>query len=225
MLYLLPNLLDDSLDHKPFLPPSVTQIIPQLNGLIVESLKGGRRFLKRFIKNIQNIPMSVLNIHTTLEEIALLSIPIQKGEKWGLLSDAGLPVLADPGAKLVHHLNALNIPVHTFPGPSSIIYALQLSGLSAQSFTFHGYLPQKSKELRYILKTFSRNHTHICIETPYRTFSLLHNLIAYLPNNTLLSVAWNLTLPQQKVYTQKVMIWKKKTFPLNKAPAVFLWRN
>ena len=224
MLYLLPNLLDENLDHEAFLPSSVGEMIPQLNGFIVESEKKGRKYLKRFVKNIQDIPVRVLNTHTTPEEVDLLAAPMQKGEKWGLLSDAGLPVLADPGARLVRRLQGLKIPVHTFPGPSALVYALQLSGLSAQSFTFHGYLPRKAEGLKPFLKSLSMNHTHLCIEAPYRTDALLKMLITYLPDTAYLSVAWDLTLPSQGVRTQKVSAWMKNIPTLGKVPAVFLFR-
>jgi len=224
MLYLLPNLLDENLDHEAFLPPSVGEIIPQLNGFIVESEKKGRKYLKRFVKNIQDIPVRVFNTHTTPEEIDLLAAPMQKGEKWGLLSDAGLPVLADPGARLVRRLQGLKIPVHTFPGPSALVYALQLSGLSAQSFTFHGYLPRKAEGLKPFLKQLPGGHTHLCIEAPYRTDALLKGLITYLPDTAYLSVAWDLTLPSQGVRTQKVSAWMKNIPTLGKVPAVFLFR-
>ncbi|NGX51023.1 MAG: Ribosomal RNA small subunit methyltransferase I [Chlamydiae bacterium] len=224
-LYLLPNLLDDSLDHDPFLPPSVGEIVRELDGFIVESEKPGRRFIKRFIKEIQGIPVSVLNEHTTAEEVDLLAAPLQRGERWGLLSDAGLPVLADPGARLIRRLHGLKIPVHTFPGPSAIIYALQLSGLSAQSFTFHGYLPRKPHEIEAFLRTLPKRHTHIAIEAPYRTDRLLQSLITHLPHNTQLSVAWDLTLPSQGVRTEKVSAWRKESPNLGKVPAVFIFRG
>lgn len=223
MLYLLPNLLDESLDHKPFLPPSVAEIIPQLDGFIVETEKPARKFLMRFIPNIQEVPLRILNEHTTPEEVDLLAAPLQKGEKWGLLSDAGLPVLADPGARLIRRLHGLKIPVHTFPGPSSIVYALQLSGLSGQSFTFHGYLPRKPQDLERLLSKLPQKHTHVCIEAPYRTDKLLKTLLAYLPHDALLSVSWNLTLPTQGVVTQKASAWKKNLPTLGKVPAVFVW--
>jgi len=225
MLYLLPNLLDENADHDLFFPRSVQQIIPQLDGFIFETPKKGRKFLKRFIQNIQDIPMRVLNVHTTSEEMHLLTIPMQKGEKWGLLADIGLPILADPGAALVLCLQKLHIPVHTFPGPSSIIYALQLSGLSAQSFTFHGYLPRKDEELRLFLHALPGGYTHLCIEPPYRTDLLLKKLITYLPNSAYLSAAWNLTLPTQGVLTKKVAHWKKTPHFLGKVPAIFLFNT
>lgn len=224
MLYLLPNLLDDELDHTPFLPPSVGEIVPHLDGFIVESEKLGRKFLKRFVDQIQDIPVRVLNEHTTPDEVDLLAAPLQKGEKWGLLSDAGLPVLADPGARLIRRLHGLKIPVHTFPGPSSIIYALQLSGLSAQSFTFHGYLPRKPHDLENFFKYLRSNHTHLCIEAPYRTDKLLKTLLAKLPHDAHLSVSWDLTLPSEGILTQKVSAWKKKVPTLGKVPAVFVFR-
>lgn len=220
MLYLLPNVLGEELPHDPFLPPSIGGIVEKLDGIIAESEKGARRFLKRFTKNFRDIPIALLNEHT--DSIDPLLGPLQKGETWGLISDAGLPILADPGARLVRRLHSLKIPVETFPGPSSIVYALQLSGLSAQNFTFHGYPPRKEEALNEKLRTLPKGHTHVFIEAPYRTDKLLKNLVYGLQEETDLSVSWNLTLPGQGNRTQKVSQWRKSLPELGKVPAVFV---
>ena len=219
-LYLLPNVLEESLDHTPFLPPSVGEVAAQLDGIIGESERGARRFLKRFTENFRDIPIVLLNEHT--KEIDSLLAPLQRGECWGLVSDAGLPILADPGAALVRRLHSLKIPVHTFPGPSSIIYALQLSGLSAQNFTFHGYPLKDEKALQEKLRTLPKNHTHLFIEAPYRTDKFLKVLIHSLQDEVDLSVSWNLTTPTQGVRTDKIENWKKDIPTLGKVPAVFV---
>ncbi len=223
MLYLLPNLLGEDLSHNPFLPPSINEVIQNLDGIIAESEKGARRYLKRFTENFRDIPIHLLNEHTKeIEEIDALLAPLQKGETWGLISDAGLPVIADPGAVIVRRLHSLKIPVETFPGPSSIIYALQLSGLSAQKFTFHGYVPRKEEDLKEKLRTLPKGHTHIFIDAPYRSDKLLKNLVKGLQDETDLSVSLNLTLPNQEVRTDKILKWKQDLPTLGKVPAVFV---
>lgn len=223
MLYLLPNLLDESLDHSIFLPSIIGEIVSSLDGMIAESEKGARRFMKRFTDRFRQIPVCLLNEHTG--EIDSLISPLQKGENWGLISDGGLPVLADPGARLVRRLHTLKIPIETFPGPSSIVYALQLSGFSAQTFTFHGYSPKDEKVLKEKLRTLPKDHTHLFIEAPYRTDKFLKNLVYGLQDETDLSVAWNLTLPSQGVKTEKIRQWKKELPTLGKVPAVFVIRG
>ena len=233
-LFLLPNVLDEELSHRDFFPPNLEDIIPVLDGLIAESPKGGRRFLKRFSypegKSFRAVPIQLLNEHSTQEELEELLEPLKRGEQWGLIADAGLPVLADPGSHLVMCLHELSIPVHAFPGPSSIVYALMLSGLSAQNFAFHGYLPKRPNELASKLKNLEKRgryekQTQVFIEAPYRTEKLLRFLLETLEEDTLLSLAWNLTLPTQGVRTKTVKEWKRKPLPsLQKAPAVFLFK-
>ncbi len=232
-LYLLPNVLGEDLSHKDFFPKSLDKLVPTLDGLIAESPKEGRKYLKRFAypegKTFREVPIELLNEHTPDEDLDELIQPIKKGESWGLISDAGLPVLADPGARLVRQLHRLSLPVHTFPGPSSIIYALMLSGLSGQNFAFHGYLPRKPEELRPAIqglekRSHSEKETEIVIEAPYRSDKLFDTLIRTLRPNTELSISWNLTLPDQGVQTKTVKEWKQGKAPnLHKTPAVFVF--
>jgi 16S rRNA (cytidine1402-2'-O)-methyltransferase len=223
VLYLLPNLLGEELSHDPFLPPSIGEVVQKLQGIIAESEKGARRFLKRFTPDFRDIPIRLLNKHT--DDIDALLAPLQKGETWGLISDAGLPVMADPGAVIVRRLHSLKIPVETFPGPSSIVYALQLSGLSAQNFTFHGYAPRNDDELKEKLQTLPKDHTHVFIEVPYRSDRLLKNLVNGLQDETDLSVSWDLTLETQGVRTDKILKWKESIPTIGKVPAVFVVRG
>ncbi|MCB1085175.1 MAG: 16S rRNA methyltransferase, partial [Chlamydiia bacterium] len=161
MLYLLPNVLDEEGNSAFLIPEAIKEVVAKLDGIIAESEKGGRKFLKAFHPDFRSVPIILLNEHTTSID-ALLS-PLQKGERWGLISDAGLPVLADPGAKLVRRLHTLNIPIETFPGPSSIVYALQLSGLPGQRFVFNGYPPRDEKQLLERLRTLPKGETHLFI--------------------------------------------------------------
>lgn len=225
-LLLLPNLLNKEAHHELFLPKSVDKAVLSLNGLIAESEKEGRAYLKRFGAPFREMPIHLLNKH--MQEIEELLKPLQKGETWGLISDAGLPILADPGYQLVARAKKLGLIVKAFVGPSSLIFALMLSGLPAQQFSFHGYLPRNPKEMIKMLETRAKEErsTQVFIETPYRNQKLFELLLATLSANTILCVAWDLTLPTQGVETHKIAEWKKRSLPnLHKRPTVFLFMN
>jgi len=222
-LYLLPNLLDETSPTDLFLPISIKGAVASIQGLIVESEKAGRRYLRRFLSHeeMAKIPLSLLNEHT--RNISELLQPMQRGETWGLLSDAGLPCIADPGADLVWLSHQENIAVETFVGPSSIWMALQLSGLGGQLFSFHGYLPRESPELEFKIRELEqRPGTQIWIEAPYRSAKMLDLLKKILQPSTQLCVAVSLTTPKQRVVSQTAARWRTTPFPLDKEPAVFL---
>lgn len=222
-LYLLPNLLDESLPTELFLPISVGQAVASLQGLIAESEKCARRYLRRFISHdeMARLPLQLLNEHT--QEIETLIQPMQKGETWGLISDAGLPCIADPGADLVWLAHERKVDVQTFVGPSSLIMALQLSGLGGQQFSFHGYLPREQKEAEAKIRELEkRAGTQMWIEAPYRSAKMLDWLQKTLQPQTKLCVAVNLTTPTQRVVSQTVSKWRSTSFKLEKEPAVFL---
>lgn len=222
-LYLLPNLLDESLNVEDFFPKRVQDVVQEIQGLIAESEKMARRYLRKFLSHdeMAKMPLALLNEHT--EDLQPLLTPLKKGETWGLISDAGLPCIADPGAKLVWLAHQNKIEVEALVGPSSIILALQLSGFNAQNFSFHGYLPRKDDELTStILKLEKSGGTHLWIEAPYRSQKMLEYLKKTLKPTTRLCIAANLTMPSQKVLSQKISDWKKHSFSLAKEPAVFL---
>lgn len=222
-LYLLPNLLDESLPPEPFFPISVKEAVCQIQGLIAESEKMGRRYLRKFLPHdeMTKIPLALLNEHS--KEIHTLIEPIKRGETWGLISDAGLPCLADPGSDLVWLSHENGIQVETFIGPSSIVMALQLSGFGGQQFAFHGYLPREPELLeKKVLELQKQGGTQIWIEAPYRSLKMLEFLKKTLSPKTRLCVAVNLTMPSQKVVSQTVAKWQSAHFPLEKEPAVFL---
>lgn len=222
-LYLLPNLLDESLPVEPFLPLSVNAAVASLQGLIAESEKMARRYLRRFLSHeaMAQMPLRELNEHT--KELSDLLQPLLAGQTWGLISDAGLPCIADPGADLVWLAHQKHVAVETFVGPSSLIMALQLSGFSGQRFSFHGYLPRELAELEPKIKELEkRGDTQIWIEAPYRSAKMLETLLKTLQPQTKLCVAVQLTTPRQRVLSQTVAQWKGKSFPLEKEPAVFL---
>lgn len=230
-LLLLPNVLGDVKHHSLYLPASVDKAVATLDGLIAESPTAGRRFLSRFEtkKPANEIPIALFNEHTPDGDIDFLLEPIRKGERWGLISDGGLPCVADPGAKLVSRANQSGIVVQAFSGPSSILLALMLSGLPGQRFHFAGYLDKepagRAVEIKAMMKeSKSKGVTQIFIEAPYRNKHLLESLLEALDNDTKLCAAWDLTLPTQGVVSQKVEQWKKSPLPnLDKKAAVFLF--
>lgn len=229
-LLLLPNLLGEHRHHELFLPVSVDKAVSTINGLICESEKAGRRFLSRFKteKLPAEIPIAIYNEHTPDEEIDFLLEPIRKGERWGFISDAGLPCIADPGAKVVRRAKQSGIVVQAFTGPSSILMALMLSGLPGQRFSFQGYLKADEqgrikdiKKLEALSKT--EKSTQIFIEAPYRNMHLLQGLVNTLNEETWLCVGWELSLPDQGLISEPVKRWKKMPLPnLEKKPAIFL---
>jgi 16S rRNA (cytidine1402-2'-O)-methyltransferase len=226
-LLLLPNVLDETLPTDPFLPSSVGEAVSKLDGLIAESEKSARRYLRRFLSHDQmaQTPLRLLNEHTSHAEIASLLDPILKGQTWGLISDAGLPCIADPGSDLVARANQSDILVETFVGPCSIVMALQLSGFSGQSFTFHGYLPRESLDLEKKLKEMekqSRSSSQIWIEAPYRSSKMLETVKGCLQPTTFLSVAASLTFPNQRVASKSIAQWKLSCWAIQKEPAIFI---
>lgn len=233
-LYLFPNLLADLEQHAAFLPTSVDAAVAQITGLIAENEKEGRRFLRRFTyappKTFRDITIRLLNEHSTDSDKKELLKEIKQGT-WGLVSDCGMPCLADPGADLVLMARENGIAVETFAGPSSILFALVLSGLGGQHFTFHGYLPKEEnllvQELKRIEKVSQKEgSTHLFIETPYRNLRLLEKMLSSLDEQTWASVACDLSLPTQFVQTKRIKDWKKNPLPnLDKRPTVFVLKS
>jgi 16S rRNA (cytidine1402-2'-O)-methyltransferase len=224
-LFLLPNTLGPVEDIGHFLPQNVSAVVSRLDGLIAESEGEGRRYLKRFPtkKKPHEIPIALLNEHTSKNDLDFLLEPVMEGEMWGVVSDAGLPCLADPGAALVRRARQLQIQVDALIGPSSITLALMLSGLSGQRFFFHGYIPKKPLEREQALKDWERMKgvTHLFIEAPYRNEHTLNACLKTLSPETLMCVAVSLTLPDQLVQTSPVGKWKE--VEIGKRPAVFLF--
>lgn len=231
VLLLLPNLLGDHRHHEPFLPSSVDKAVATLDGLIAESESEGRRYLKRFAtkKPALEIPIALFNEHTPDSDLDFLLQPMMSaGERWGFVSDAGLPCLADPGAKLVRRAREVGIVVQAFVGPSAITLALMLSGLPAQRFNFLGYLDKdpdnRKKEIRHLSEVSRKDEsTQVFIEAPYRNKYTLEALLETLPGSAWLCVGWDLTMPTQGLLSQRVDTWKKSPLPnLEKKPAIFL---
>lgn len=229
-LLLLPNLLGDVKHHELFLPASVDKAVATLDGLIAESESAGRRYLSRFTtkKPTNEIPIALFNEHTPDVDIDFLLEPIRKGERWGLISDGGLPCIADPGSKLVSRARQSGIVINTFVGPSSILLALMASGLPGQHFYFAGYLDKEPSKREAQMRGLEKRSkadaaTQIFIETPYRNKHTLESLLKVLHESTELCVGWDLTLPTQGIVSQPIHLWKKSPLPnLEKKTAIFL---
>lgn len=227
-LYLIPTTLGD---NQPFevLPASVLGIIPQIRIFVVEEVRTARRFLsKAGLKgHIDELEFHTLNEHSGEDEISALTGLFSKGDV-GLVSEAGLPAVADPGAMLVAACHRQGIEVVPMVGPSSLMLALMGSGLNGQSFAFRGYLPAKTDERRAALKAVEKQssqlkQSQIFIETPYRNDALFADMLAGLAEGTRICVAADLTLPTQFIRTRTVAQWKKeKAFLIGKRPCVFI---
>lgn len=231
-LLLLPNLLGDSRHPEVFFPSSVLKAVSTIDGLIAESEGEGRRYLSRFEtkKPAKEIPIALFDHKTLDSDIDFYLEPIEKNqERWGLISDAGLPCIADPGSRLVRRARQKGISVQAFVGPSSIFLALMQSGLPGQKFSFLGYLDKSSELLKKQMPSLIKNaekekSTQIFIEAPHRNRHTLEALLEVLPDNFYLCVAWDLTLPSQVILSQPVQHWKKSPLPnIEKKPAIFLF--
>ncbi|SFI65521.1 SAM-dependent methyltransferase [Nitrosomonas sp. Nm34] len=227
-LFLIPAPLGEA-EFADIIPANVQQRITCLKYFIVEHPKTARYFLKQVegMRPLQEIEMQVLNEHTRFNELGRLLEPLLAGNDIGLLSEAGCPAVADPGANLVRVAHQKHVPIVPLVGPSSILLALMASGLNGQNFHFHGYLPIKY-ELR--LKTITQleqesarfNQTQIFIETPYRNQKLLELLIQNCNEETDLCIASNLTLKDEYIATKKIKEWRSYLPQINRRPTVFL---
>ncbi len=228
-LYLIPTPLGDLDTFERSAPLFNNEIIHQLDVFIVEQLRTARRFLRKSEHPVPIDEMTFfeLNKHTPVEQIATYLNLMAEGKSIGLLSEAGTPCIADPGAIIVQMAHERNIPVVPLVGASSIILSLMASGFNGQSFVFHGYLPvdknalvKKVREMEEHARRFKQ--TQIFIETPYRNNNLLEVLLQNCQPKTFLSIAADITTPTEYIRTKKVMQWKKETVNLHKRPTVFL---
>ncbi|MFL0354451.1 SAM-dependent methyltransferase [Xanthomarina sp. GH4-25] len=227
-LYLIPTTLGDT-EPLEVLPISVKKIIEQIDIYIVENEKTARRFIKKIkpSKRQSALHMFHLNKFTDTTEIPSFLNPCLQGKNVGLLSEAGCPAVADPGADVVKIAHKKNIQVVPLVGPSSIIMAIMSSGMNGQSFAFNGYLPieksERKKELKRLEQlSFSQNQTQAFIETPYRNNKLLEDICATLNEHTLVCVACDITMSTEYIKTQTVNDWKKNSVDLHKRPTLFI---
>lgn len=219
---------DDAIDKA--LPPDVVSITQKLDTFVVENEKTARRFLGavKTAKPVRELHLLTLNEHTTEKELPALLAPLLEGRNVGLMSEAGCPGVADPGAKLVALAHRKGVRVAPLVGPSSILLSLMASGLDGQRFAFLGYLPSakgaRVQKLRELEQTSRKNHeTQIFIETPYRNQHLLEDIMVTCHPETRLCVACNISLESEQISSKTISNWKNSLIPdLHKKPTVFL---
>ncbi|SDC06409.1 16S rRNA (cytidine1402-2'-O)-methyltransferase [Williamwhitmania taraxaci] len=211
------------------LPIHTIEIAQSLTCFVVEDLRSARRFLSSIkVKNpIDSLTFFELNEHTHHSIIYPMLKPAQQGVDIGLLSEAGAPAVADPGAPLVRMAHENNIRVVPLTGPSSILLSLMASGLNGQNFAFQGYLPIKPPERQRKLRDLEalsarEKQTQVFIEAPYRNMQLLNDILSTCRNNTLLCIAVDITLETEYICTKTVKEWKHALPELHKRPAIFL---
>ena len=227
-LYLIPVSLGDSHPERVF-PPENKRIIEGIEDFIVENEKSARRFIKQILpeKSQQSLKLKSLNKFTEASEIPGFLDAAKEGRNMGLLSEAGCPGVADPGAEIVKLAHRYDIQVVPLIGPSSILLAMMASGMNGQSFTFHGYLPIDKKERKHELKQLERISTEkdqaqIFIETPYRNMKFLEDLTQILHPTTRICVACDLSLASEFIKTATASEWKNIKPDLHKRPAIFI---
>lgn len=228
-LYLIPVPLGPN-DPADVLPTPVLQQVRALDTYVAEHAKSARAFLKAagHPLPLQQIAIAELNEHTREADVTALLAPLCAGKDVGLISEAGCPAVADPGAALVALAQREGIRVVPFVGPSSILLALMASGLSGQNFAFHGYLPAKEEERRKRLKALEHvsrleKATQIFIETPYRNLPMFETLLAACASQTRLCLATDLGQPTETVRTRTISGWQKCEAPaIDRRPTVFL---
>ena len=227
-LYLIPTGLGDNPPLE-VLPISIKKAIESIDDYIVENEKTARRFIKSIDskKSQPSLNFHILNKYTQQEELPKFLNACKEGRPMGLLSEAGCPAIADPGADIVMLAHQNNIRVVPLVGPSSIILALMGSGMNGQSFAFNGYLPIDKNERKDELKrlerlSFDQNQSQLFIETPYRNNKMLEDLCSTLQNETRVCVACDLTLPTEYIRTMAVKDWKSVKIDLHKRPAIFI---
>ena len=227
-LYLIPSVLaPDTADLV--IPEEVRLRVQQLDYFLVEELRTARRFVKSICpeKVIEEQEFVQLNKDTPPEEIEKMMAPLLSGRNAGVISEAGCPGIADPGAEAVKLAHKYGITVMPLVGPSSILLALMGSGFSGQSFAFHGYLPIDRKPRTTAIKQLekemrAKDQTQIFMETPYRNNQLLADLLEQLAPDTKLCIAANLTGPDQLIRTRSIKEWQRQLVNLHKQPVIFL---
>lgn len=228
VLYLIPVTLGDTPVEK-VIPPFNTGIISGLKYFIVENVRSARRFLKKSSPDIDidSLTFYELNKHTDPDRITNYLHPMKSGESMGVISEAGCPAVADPGADVVAIAQQQGYKVVPLVGPSSILMAVMASGFNGQSFAFHGYLPidaaERAKKLKQLeARTYIEDQTQIFIETPFRNHKLAEDILQHCKPQTRLCIAINISCEDESIVTRSVKAWKGKLPDMQKKPAVFL---
>ena len=227
-LFLIPVTLGET-EHRKVLPEYNTEVILQIKHFIVENVRTARRFLKKVDSSIviDDLTFYELNKHTSPDQVANYLTPLTKGESVGVISEAGCPAIADPGADVVAIAQRKKYPVVPLVGPSSILMAIMGSGFNGQSFAFHGYLPIDASERTNAIKKlegriYSENQTQLFIETPYRNNKLAEEFIKTCRPSTKMCIASNITCDDEYIRTLPIKEWAGKVPDLSKKPTIFL---
>ncbi|MCW9708903.1 SAM-dependent methyltransferase [Fodinibius salsisoli] len=228
-LYLIPNTLGKTPENNT-IPEYVLNVIRRLDVLIVENIQTASRYLQWVGETIPDykIDFLLLNKKTPTQEIASFINPLKKGRDAGLLSEAGCPVVADPGSELIKMAHARHIRVSPLVGPSSILLALMGSGFNGQQFAFHGYLPIEQNPRRQAIKKLEQKarksqQTQIFMEAPHRNDAVVKDVIQCCQDDTRFCTATNLTQPEERIISQAIHEWKQENPPsIHKRPTIFL---
>ena len=227
-LYLIPVTLGD-VEHRRVLPEYNREVILSIRHFIVENVRTARRFLKKTEPSIviDNLVFYELNKHTSAEAVAAYLAPLAEGESVGVISEAGCPAVADPGADVVAIAQRKKLKVVPLVGPSSIILSVMGSGFNGQSFGFHGYLPiepgERGKKLKVLeQRVYAENQTQLFIETPYRNHKMVEDILQNCRPQTKLCIAANITCEGEYIQTRTVKDWKGHVPDLSKIPCIFL---
>lgn len=228
-LYLIPTPIGDETPVYDVLPLRNREVIRSLDYFVVENTRTARRFLSRagVDKPIDTLRFAELNEHTAPAEVEALLAPVLTGEDAGLMSEAGVPGVADPGAELVALAHRHGVEVVPLVGPSSLLLALMASGLNGQSFAFNGYLPVKQPERNRAIRHFEQRarqerQSQLFIEAPYRNLKLFEDFLSACSAETRLTVAADLLEPDQFIRTATIREWKGKTPDIQKRPTIFI---
>lgn len=230
-LFLIPNVLAENTAQS-VISPQVKEVIAHTKIFLVENLRTARRYISslKLGVNLEEIHMEILDKDTLPETMSRLMQPLMNGADIGIISEAGCPGIADPGAVAVAFAHHKGIQVVPLSGPSSMFLALMGSGFSGQSFAFHGYLPIDKKDRSAAIKkleaeSLREKRTQIFMETPFRNNQLLEDLLATLNPNTKLCIAKNITGSDEMILTKTANEWKKLPLDLHKIPTVFILQN
>ncbi len=227
-LYLIPLTLGES-ELSTVLPESNSVVIRSISHFIVENIRTARRFLKKVDRDmdIDSLHFYELNKHTDKRQLHAYLDPIKENLPMGIMSEAGCPGVADPGAEVVRIAHEKGIRVVPLVGPSSILLAMMASGMNGQNFAFNGYLPipkgEKAKQIKqFESRIYSENQSQLFIEAPYRNLQLLNDLLDNCQAHTKLCIACDLTLDTEFIQTQSINDWKKNKPDIQKRPAIFV---
>ena len=227
-LILIPNLIGEN-NFQDSITKKIVQTIKKTNFYIVENIRSARRYIKKIVpeKSIEEIIFFAYGKHNTFNIQEDFLQNILSGNDIGLISEAGVPAVADPGSKIVEYAHQYNIKVIPLVGASSILLALMSSGMNGQNFAFNGYLPidkkDQIKKIKYLENISKKtNQTQIFMETPYRNNKLFKTLVSVCNNNTKLCIATNITQDNESIITKDIREWKTMKINIDKQPSIFL---